>query len=196
MDLIEAEMLTEQGAGFAELTAQSRYAQILNLVGLRVDPPTARVSVPPLRPHGYLAGRYPALRQPRGEELLGIAVGTGSIEVAYSRLVCRIQQGVRQAPQRLDASVRPQVLGSAERDVRGRPRAARPRPIGPKGSWARPSLLRSPSRVCARSEGDDVMASASNPCPATADTPSLGEPALTLGKESRCPPAQAHQLRG
>src|SRR5215217_5507975 len=62
----------------------------------------------------------------------------------------------------------------------GRPRAARPRPIGPKGSSARPSLLRSPSHVCARSEGDDVMASASNPCPATADAPSLGEPALTL----------------
>src|SRR5215211_5186468 len=98
MDLIEAEMLTEQGARFAELTAQSQYAQILNLVSLRVDPPTARVSVPPLRPHGYLAGRYPALRQPRGEELLGIAVGTGGIEVAYSHRIGCILHGVCQAP--------------------------------------------------------------------------------------------------
>src|SRR5829696_3251068 len=118
MNLIEAEMLTEQGAGLAELTAQGRYAQVLNLVGLRVDSPTAGVGVSPLRPHGYLAGRYLALRQPRGEELLSVAVGTGGIEVAYSRRIGRIEQGVRQAPLRLDASVRPQVLGPAERDVR------------------------------------------------------------------------------
>src|SRR5215212_5932241 len=119
MDLIEAEMLTEQGAGLAELTAQGRYAQVLNLVGLRVESPTAGVDVSPLRPHGYLARRYLALHQPRGEELLSVAVGTGGIEVAYSRCIGRIEQSVCQALSRLDAAILPQVLGPAEGDVSG-----------------------------------------------------------------------------
>ena len=118
VDLVEREVIAEQGARLAELAAQRRDREVLDLVLGDVDAPVRRVRVAPLRADGDVGARQAAALQPRGEEGLAAAVGARGVVVAHAALVGRVEHLVGMALHGVDVGVA-DVVVVAEVDVAG-----------------------------------------------------------------------------
>ena len=127
VDLVEREVLAEQRARLAELAAQRRDREVLDLVLVDVDAPVRGVGVAPLRADGHVAAREAAALEPRAEEGLAAAVGARRVEVAHAALVGRVEHLVGVALHGADVGVA-DVAGMAEVDVAGPPEGGEAEP--------------------------------------------------------------------
>src|SRR5690606_3054435 len=114
MDLIESESIAEQPPALAQLALQGGAGVVLDLVDLSVDLPFPHVPVPPLGTD-YRVGMAASL-DPGGHELLSMPIRAGSVEVAHSQSVRRVEHQVGTPAQLVDTSFGGQLSG--EVDVR------------------------------------------------------------------------------
>src|SRR5215218_224250 len=119
VDLVEVEVVAEQGSGLGRLAGQGGEGVVLDLVGVGVHAPVADVGVAPFGADGDLGRVEVAGAQPGGEELLGPAVGAGRVQVADAGGVGGVQDLVAAALQGLDVAVGAEVAAAAQVDVGG-----------------------------------------------------------------------------
>src|SRR5256885_3428498 len=119
MDLIEVQVLAEQSAALRDLPSERGERVILHLVDASIDAPVTDVGIAPLRPHGDRVRWEPALTQPRCEEALRKAVGTGGVEVADAGVIGGAQDLVGSMLQGGHTSIASKILRAVQRDVAG-----------------------------------------------------------------------------
>src|SRR2546421_12025667 len=117
MDLVEPEVGTEQPSALGDLAPKRVERELLDLVHVGVDLPVGRVGVAPLRADRHRSRCQPAAVEPRGEELLGLAVRTGRVEVADAAGVRGVEDDVRLALERGDVFPRAEVVAVTEVDI-------------------------------------------------------------------------------
>src|SRR5207248_8408943 len=81
VDLVEANVRSEQVAALDDLTAKRLERQVLDLVHGRVDAPICRIGIAPLRSHAHIYRPEPPARQPPGQKRLRPPVGSRALEV-------------------------------------------------------------------------------------------------------------------
>src|ERR1700682_1123096 len=128
MDLVEVEIITQQGPALRNLPPECGQRMILYLVDPGIDAPITDVGVAPFRSQRHRVRCEPPLAEPRGEEALCVAIRSRGVEVANAGVVGGGQDLVRSVLQRLDTAVRADVVLPTERDVSGASDGGQPEP--------------------------------------------------------------------
>jgi len=119
MDLVEREVIAEEPPRLRDLPSERGDREILHLLDVGVEPPSAQVGVSPLRSDHDLR-TIPGV-EPSTEERLGIAVGSRDVHVPDARGVRRIEDLPTPSLHRRSGAFAPEVAISANIDVDGAP---------------------------------------------------------------------------
>ncbi len=132
MHLVQREPLTEQGTALGQLGREHRQRMLFYLVLISVEPPAARIAVPPFRPDDHV--RMAALSEPAAQEFLCPAIRAGHIDVPDPSSVGSVQHREGPGSHSSDAAVR-QVILPAAGDVCRAAQGGQPQP-DPRDHWS------------------------------------------------------------
>src|SRR6187549_3730213 len=117
MDLVHAQMRTEDRARLRQLAREHAERMFLDLVCGRVHLPVGGVRVTPLGAYDHGIRRNTTSAEPRREKRLRQSVGARGVEVPNACGIGGIEHLVRTSLHRVARAIRTEVLAMADVDV-------------------------------------------------------------------------------